>query len=306
MPKAVLSLVGFVKIIEALRKSAAGDLFFRGHTRSAYEAIPSVYRNPGHLDNEHHLLNGLISESPREFEADKYTFDRLVRAQHYGVPTRLLDISHNPLMSLFFACEGEDDRRGQVIVFETTRDSAKYFSSDSVSLKANLANLKKSEKEALSVELLEASRANFNYPMRRRFSSLSSRRTALPDAYSKFLIEFNDRPTVRRLVQFVKEEKPYFENRVDPIDLRSVEVVIPKKANPRILAQSGAFLIFGTLNKLDEATSQNLEYSVIDINPEKKREIRESLAAIGIHSGSVYPELSRAGERIKSKYFSNS
>ena len=33
-------------------------------------------------------------------------------AQHFGMPTRLLDWSTNPLAALFFACDGEPDEDG--------------------------------------------------------------------------------------------------------------------------------------------------------------------------------------------------
>jgi hypothetical protein len=42
-------------------------------------------------------------------------------AQHYGMPTRLLDWSTNPLAALFFACDGEDGRDGYVYAMNARR-----------------------------------------------------------------------------------------------------------------------------------------------------------------------------------------
>lgn len=41
-----------------------------------------------------------------------------MNAQHYGMPTRLLDWSTNPLAALFFACEGEDNQDGFVYAMD--------------------------------------------------------------------------------------------------------------------------------------------------------------------------------------------
>jgi len=37
--------------------------------------------------------------------------------QHYGIPTRLLDITSNPLVALFFACIEFPKVDGEVIFF---------------------------------------------------------------------------------------------------------------------------------------------------------------------------------------------
>ena len=42
-------------------------------------------------------------------------------AQHFGMPTRLLDWSTNPLAALFFACEGEESQDGFVYAMDATK-----------------------------------------------------------------------------------------------------------------------------------------------------------------------------------------
>jgi hypothetical protein len=64
--------------------------------------------------------------------------------QHYGFPTRILDISKNPLAALFFACfseAGKDEYAkddGIVYVYAVPRQEIAFCDSDRVTILANL------------------------------------------------------------------------------------------------------------------------------------------------------------------------
>ncbi|WP_420324584.1 FRG domain-containing protein [Mameliella sp.] len=300
MPKGITSLTGYIRKLEKLREEKSGDLFFRGHSSHKFLSKPSVFRHAGLKGHERDMLLDLISESPREFDSDSLTFDKLVRAQHYGIPTRLLDVTSNPLMALYFACENCSDDRGQVIVYEIPRSQVKFFPSDAVSCKANLALLTENERQELRKNI--TSGLTKTYGKKRGPAALNTRRKTNPDKYRDFIDHWNTYPSSKRLAQFIKEEKPYFENRIDPIDILSIQAVIPKKNNARISAQAGAFLMFGLLEDFSEKTAKDIERSVIDITPSKKKEILQSLSAVGIHEDTVYPELDRLASKIKKRF----
>jgi hypothetical protein len=57
--------------------------------------------------------------------------------------------------------------------------------------------------------------------------------------------KFNKNAVIQRLHQFIRSEKPYFLPIIDPIDLFKPYYVHPKMSNRRILAQSGAFILYG-------------------------------------------------------------
>lgn len=96
--------------------------FYRGHMDKNYKCIPSVFRN-GQLDSEARIYKKCVESFPYEFYNMDERFDQLSKIQHYGSATRILDFSINPLVSLFFACYGDNSKKetdGVVILYRTT------------------------------------------------------------------------------------------------------------------------------------------------------------------------------------------
>lgn len=104
------------------------DIIYRGMSDSRYELIPSLARckchdyNFGYLEVEHYMVNEFLSLRPEAFKELSSNFELLSKMQHYGLPTRLLDFTTNPLMSLFFACNGNSKKDGRVICHQGELD----------------------------------------------------------------------------------------------------------------------------------------------------------------------------------------
>ena len=112
--------------------------FFRGHSNEKYKTIPGIFRNDI-IKYENRMYHEAIRKNPDQFSEDMSTFDKLVKMQHYELPTRLLDITTNPLVALFFACKGSDKNNGVVLIFPMLNEQIKYYDSNSVSILSNLA-----------------------------------------------------------------------------------------------------------------------------------------------------------------------
>lgn len=87
---------------------------FRGQANANWLLSPSLYCQ-NLFEAENLLLTEIKHICPKEFGDNR--FDSLVKMQHFGMPTRLLDVTTNPLVSLYFACESSEQSNEDGIVY---------------------------------------------------------------------------------------------------------------------------------------------------------------------------------------------
>lgn len=296
----VRSLGDFFHEIKSIHKKEDESLYFRGHSKSTYKLEPSVFRTPILAANENKLLLSIMAESPKEFAEDKFTFDKLVRAQHYGIKTRVLDLTSNPLVALYFACSHNPKEPGEVICLQTNTEKVKFFNSDVVSCLSNLCYLTTLERQEIAA-LLNRLFQKYNFTREELKEIIEAERVDRGAKWESLISDFNAERVVRRLIQFIREEKPHFEPRLDPIDLYKRIIVLPKKNNLRITAQRGAFVIFG-FNQFIPDQIPGLTRTHFVIDSSEKESIVADLDLMGISEHTVYPELDRLAKGISERY----
>ena len=106
---------------------------FRGVPNAEFTLIPRVGRQLSVYESLGATASDLLSHEQLAFEmfceegASLFpafagsTIDRLVVAQHHGLPTRLLDWTFNPLVALFFATNADGAHPGAVYVLSQTK-----------------------------------------------------------------------------------------------------------------------------------------------------------------------------------------
>jgi hypothetical protein len=277
----VTSIEDYLNQLPRLNEKMSGNIYYRGQSNVKYKLTPSVLRD--HMQyKEHEIYNEIMIECAHEFDNCKLHNEILAKMQHYGVPTRLLDVTTNPLVALYFACESNQDVNGVVYIIKKDKSEIKQYDSDSVSILSSLPRFNFDEKE----EILElAQKMSLNVT-------------------DKAIGEFNSERIIRRLLHEIKKEKPAFENIINPKDLLENFVFVPRKANARIIRQSGAFIIFGLLQQEIEHIEMSRDnlYNKIIIDKNKKQEIISQLSCFGISKATLHPELYKVAEYIKEKY----
>ena len=266
-------------------------IYYRGEGTSKWELRPSVMRlqKPGKfslVSEESNMLLDLMSRRPEDFANVTSALDQCVLAQHYGLKTRLLDVTRNPLVALFSACESQEFP-GHLHVFAVPKELIKPFTSNTISIVANFCKL---------------SRADQNLLLGWSFEDIQEREfiQEYQSVYSKAL---------NRLYHLIRQEKPNFKKLINPRDFFRVFVVEPQQSFERIRAQSGAFLISAFHERFErhKVLEFNLgipiyHHFMIEVPKESKQGIIDELRLLNVTRETLYPGLDESANAITNRY----
>ena len=287
--------------------------YFRGESKQGWTLKPSVMRE-GFAPFESDMLLNLIARRPNDFTGRDTALEQWVLAQHHGLRTRFLDLSRNPLVSLFNSCWDElyGCHDGLLHIFAVPQHLIKPFNSDVISVIANFAKLPRDDQNLLlgkreGTDSLYAFRSAGSSAIRIAEGVLFGRRGrgsgTEPYDYAEYHV------AMHRLYRLIREEKPFFEERIDVRDLFRIFVVEPQQSAERIRAQSGAFLVsaFHERFERDEILKWNPEIPVyahytLSIPSECKPGIMKDLRLLNITHETLFPGLDSSAEAITERY----
>jgi len=241
------------------------DIFrvFRGHGDFKYMEKPGVFRvqnGINYIDYEKKLYNEFLIRKPIELINCHTILERLSLMQHYGLPTRILDLTTNPLVALYFACFDSLNSIGELLVYKEYRSNIKYGDSHKVKIASAMALLNNDEK-------------------------------------TKFLCEGKTDQIVNRIRNeepgFLDDIDPEHVNEVYFVKVNYVD-------NPRIQSQSGMYAIGANHIEFEKMIKKKRPMNVmLLILPSDKKTILKELDLFGINKFTVYLSLRDTAEYLK-------
>lgn len=263
------------------KKNPNAQLFFRGQAVDYWDIRPSIFRD-GMLSIEHYLMSEPLRQIPNEFSNLGDSFEIMEKYQHYGMCTRLLDVTTNPLVALYFACEHyeEEEYRNLELnnIEKMSPQGIVYFKEENMPLKYNDLDVKIISKLA-SYDL------NNDYTLVQVVEQLCEDEIIGIEQAKRLSDE-------KGLLEFIHI-------------CQSVCTVLPIMNNDRLIRQSGAFLLPGRFNvsyrgdelrnaiitKAESNLREEFDKVFFYINDENKEKIRVELEHCNISEANLFPEL---------------
>ena len=333
IPHEINSISDLSKILQTLGEPEKGHTrFFRGHGDEGWQMRPSIYRETYLIENEDKIIKDALTYCPDDFLPSNTLFEKLVKLQHYGYSTRLLDLTTNALVALYFSAWNEQhyDKDGELIILDIPDEQIKYGDSDTISILSaislqsylfNYSQLQeKSEKNA------KGSVSRKTLLSMKELSDLGDLHKALlenePEVGTllshymngmevhykdEFISIFNAEKEIISLLHTIRTDKPHFRPVINPSDFNRVLCVRAKLNNARISRQQGCFLLFGIKDSKTEAAVIPDEWQRLASNSQKilvknKAAIMQELKSFGISKRTLFPELEAQATEIMNHY----
>ena len=275
----VTTVGDLMEIIEEIAGlNASHPLYFRGEPEIYGKLRASLSRlsddNEVLREHEGEMLRDLISRRPEDFSGMTSALEQWVLARHHGLPSRFLDITKNPLASLFFACQASSQEKqsdGRMHVFAVPKILIKSFNSDAVSIITSFAKLEKRAQDRILG----------------KFDLMAPQ--FWPDGYFT---------AMNVLYQLISQEKPYFDRRINVGDFYRVYVVEPQQSSERVRAQSGALLVSAFYERFERPMIQSTNNHIpiyahyrLIVPFDRKQNILNELDMVGVSRESLFPGL---------------
>ena len=264
---------------------------YRGHSKVTYELLPGLFRVGAPLDKEYELCQKIYREYPHEFE-NYSRLQKLIKMQHYGVPTRLLDFSMNPLIALYFAVTDNMQDDGEFIIYKVNDKWIKYEDCAKVNAIACFSYMRQNTIENLLTY------CNGNLEKTVNDTKAEFREKGI---YGKVYNIQDANYGANNFIRMLEEENISgnfcWKNLLNPV------AFLASKTFDRANVQDSAFVIFGSpKNKIRTREEKKIFLEKITIPSNYKMRILRDLRLMGVRDSTVDPSLaSRINDMLGKK-----
>ncbi len=288
------SVSSFIEQVKNLRNQemengSSKELYFRGQETEFWDIEPSIFRN-NMLSMEHKLMQVPLQKVPTEFKDFSTAFDIMTKYQHYGMCTRLLDLTTNPLVALYFACKmhGEEEYETEEGIVEKEPYGVIYFTNKYYS----------SLPSEQAVQIV---------------SALSTYNLSSENTISEILEKLKQNKIIDNDIKKRWLQTEYRQEFIDII--QNNYMVVPTYTNERLKKQSGVFLMaslflfeLGTdtndsiISKARGTLRPEFDDKYFYVSGDNKEEILKELDIYNINEATLFPELEHQLNHIRSTY----
>ena len=298
--------VAYISQLQATNEGSNERFFFRGQSNKNWDVRPCLFRE-NNLTIESDIISEACARAPFEFDSiDKAVrlrpndfrecstnFEILTKLQHYGLPTRMLDVTLNPLVALYFACAKCEDKENY---------DKNYKESDTIDVDSD-----HSFDNEYDVDGAVYYRRAYGHKHNSDDIDLLARIAEMDFSGDIVLHQLVEKLGLRSQIKQAED----FEELAKV--MQNAYFVISTFNNERLIRQSGAFLLSGSiniqLNKSDYGASR-IEKSSCSLNSQfaseriiipagSKESLLEELNFYNINQGALFPELEHQMAYIK-------
>lgn len=273
-------------------------LYFRGESKDygTNRLVPKIYRQDTDgkfLYDENQEYYKYLRRCPEEFTGMS-NIDILSKMQHDGAPTRLLDLTTNPLVALFFACNSNFDQDGMFYVF--------FGEKDKKDKKGNILSFDSDRALMMSTipKLTVPEQTEFHQYCQRIIKINQGNSSKIKIRLDNEYLMDNESHAVSRFIYECERERTAFQNHsIDVLDLYRMSYVKPRFTNDRIKKQSGLFGLSGFGNQ----GIYNTEFHFYIDSVSKKKILSELLFITGIGHYSLFGGIEGLAKDDKTKLY---
>ena len=320
-----------------------GHLYFRGESKFHQYLVPSLYLDEGLTKkSSEYYYRVLLSQSGNaDYTNSADLFRSIADFQHKGAKTRIMEISANPLIALFFATEKHDKDAGYVYVFgshhiaDRNEINTEHFDvGHTVAAKIGL-NLIPQDKinEFMTTCNSIYARTSRNDWKQLRFRDMNSIAITGEEGDSNqsklgsLSLSSEEYIVIQSFMYLLNQRAKTNGELVYPFnifeELKLSHIIIPSKSSERVKMQQGAYIFpkyaFTSGKSMEDIqkeidrsvstlsaniiTEDGKKINVIKIPGDKKDLIKHQLAQIGISEGFVYSEIEHKSNTLLSNLF---